>query len=393
MKILDLFLGVCTLEAEGTFPERIINIAKENYIFIRNISIEETGKLTFSVSRRGYRYLSALPLPENLSLSLVKEYGFSTFFNKNKHRYALVAAPIIGLLLLFLSTCFIWNVNVIDADPETEKRILNELEDMGVKRGALKFTIDQKKVKNEILIKDPSLSWIWVDIKGSAAIVRYADRTPVPSIFNEAAFCNVYSSSDAVITRISTTNGTPVVKVGDTVLKGELLIEGTRRKSEEEVEFVHASGEVYGLCWEEKTLSFPNKTQIRTPTGKNYQRLSINFEKFLIKLFINSSILYPEYDIIEYNRSIPYLPVTFIKEEIAEVSVSYKDNDTNLLAEKEKEAFCSLLSEKGFLIKDTAMTRHNLPDSTEYTLKVLCEKPIATERRINIGENTTGTDS
>lgn len=390
---MDFIRGKWVLCAEGTFCERIINITKEMGIFIQDIKQSGDKTLLFTVSFKGAMKLFSSPLPEDITLSVKSRKGLPAILENNKKRYALFLCPVFIVLLIFLSTNIIWHVNIIDADAETEQFLLTELEKLGVKKGAITFLIDQGDVKNQMLIKHEKLQWIWVDIKGGTALVKFSMRTMPPEVFDEDAFYNVCATHDATITRVLATKGESLVKEGDNVLKGQILIEGIMPKDAEEKKLIHASGKVFGIAEFEKTVTVPSKTQIRTPTGQKSEHLSINFLNFNIKLFINSRILYREYDIIEYNRHIGFLPVSFNKKVVQEVDVSYKDNDISLMAQGVEADFRKELEseDKKITYIETFTSRNG--DEYIITSRALCEFDIAEERRINLGENYPVTDN
>lgn len=392
MQLMDFVRGRWELCAEGTFCERILNITKEMGIFIQDIKSDGDKKILFTVSYKGAMKLFSSPLPEGITLFVKSRRGLPAILENNKKRYALFLCPVLIFLLIFFSTNIIWNVNIIGADRETEEFLLTELEKLGVKKGAFTFLIDQSYVKNQMLIKHEKLQWIWVDIKGGTALVRFSVRTMPPTVFDEDAFYNVCATHDATVTRVLATNGESRVKEGDRVFKGQILIEGVMPKDGEEKKLIHASGKVFGIAEFEKSISVPSKTQIRTPTGEKIEHLSINFSNFNIKLFINSRILYPEYDIIEYNRRVGFLPVSFNKKVIQKVDVSYKENDISLIAQKSEADFKKELEDEGKKITyiETFISRNG--DEYVITTHTLCEFDIAQERRMNLGENYSVAD-
>lgn len=391
LKIISFIFGTVVLKATGIFPERIINIAKEMGIFISDIERCEDG-ITFSVSIKGCELLFSSPLPDNLNIEVVKRLGIPSLFYNHKGRIMLFICPVAVLFLLLLSTLFIWNVNIIDADPVTEERLLNQLNALGVRRGALKCTLDPSEIKKRLLIEDESLLWIWVDIKGSGAIVRYALRTPVPSIPDENEPYNIYSTKNATVTRIIPTQGNAMVKVGDYVEKGDLLIEGIMPKNSEEIKGIHATGIVAGEVWEEKTVRIPKKNEIRTKTGEKTQHLTIKISNFPLKLFINSSILYENYDIIISNRSLSFLPVTFNKVDYEEVLVDYEENDITAECERVKNDFINSFYMKSISVNNVLSDIQDKGDYVLFTVRLLCEEHIAEERRIFLGEDNTVTN-
>ncbi|MBQ8003316.1 MAG: sporulation protein YqfD [Clostridia bacterium] len=232
-RLIDFLFGICRIQIKGTFCERVVNIARQKGIFVRDITSVDEHTLVISVSCKGAELLLSQYLPEDLSVEVISSTGLHSILKSKRNRLLLVFAPAVIFLLLFLSSQIIWHVNIVDAPKEREAQLLSELKELGVKRGAFKFTIDRGKIKNTMLIQNPDLLWLWVDIRGASAIVKYVERTLPPQVYDENAFYNIYSTHDAVITKIFPTNGIAVVKEGDTVLKGQLLIEGSMAADEE----------------------------------------------------------------------------------------------------------------------------------------------------------------
>ena len=393
IKIINFIFGTVRLNIASSFPERILNIAFSLGIFIQDIEKNQDGSLSFTVSRKGAKRLIEEAKAQDLELTVTAQKGMPGFFSRNHSRKLLFISPCLILIFLFVSTQFIWTVNIIDADPATEERLINSLARLGVYRGAPKFTIKPSVVKNRLLVEDDSLLWIWVDIKGASAIVRYANRTPVPEVFSENESCNIYSLKNGTITSLVATTGMARVKVGENVQKGQLLIEGVMPKNAEENKYIHATGTVFANVWEEKTVSIPKKNEIRTPSGKKTEHLSIKFANFTLKLFINSSILYPNYDIIVSRRILTFAPVAFIKETYKEVDVSYSDNDIQKSISLHKADFIKALEKEGHRVTYTEFSLQDEGDFYTVTLRALCEEMVATERRISHGENFTVTDN
>ena len=387
LHFINFMRGSTVLCAKGSFPERILNIAKEKGIFVQNI-IRDEEKIFFTVSDKGAKILLSLSF-DNLSLDLMQSSGLPHLLLMGKSRLLFFIAPPVVLLLIFLSTLFIWNVNVIDATPEREEMLLSLLSKEGVKRGALKHTIDPSEVKKRLLLSDESLLWVWVDIKGSSAIVRFAERTMPPEVIDENEGCSIVSSSDAVITKIIATQGTPLVSVGDKVKKGDTLIEGTIAKNSEELKPIHATGVIFGSVLYEKEFKIPKTTCIRTPTGQKTQHLTVKISNFPVKLFINSRILYPNYDIIESKRKIKKLPVTFTKTEYVEVSLTYEENDTDFLIRQAENDFIKTCETDAVSVSHIQSQSVDCGDYILLTVSLLCEEDIAKERRIYLGENNT----
>ena len=65
-----------------------------------------------------------------------------------------------------------------------------------------------------------------------------------PDIIKEEEYCNIVATKDAMIVKINAQNGTAVVKEGDIVTKGTVLIQGWLEGQFTGIRYVHANGEV-----------------------------------------------------------------------------------------------------------------------------------------------------
>ena len=103
--------------------------------------------------------------------------------------------------------------------------------------------------------------------------------------------------------------------------------------------------------------------------------------------------MYPEYDIIEDNRSIRPFGLNFNKKTIHEVEVSYYNTDIEKTQAKYQSEFISALTDSGASITFTENFTSDAGDDVLFTVRALCEVPIGLERRINIGEDNSISDS
>ena len=52
--LINCIKGVYTMDVQGRFPERILNIASTSGIYLRNIKRKDSETLSFSVGKKGY---------------------------------------------------------------------------------------------------------------------------------------------------------------------------------------------------------------------------------------------------------------------------------------------------------------------------------------------------
>ena len=183
----------------------------------------------------------------------------------------------------------------------------NQIKGFGVIPGLRKKNIDVYDIENKILRSNDEIMWVKARIEGVKLKVDVIERQSPPIIITDATPCNLIANKEGIVVRVFTTEGTAMVKSGDTIQKGDLLVKGEQGKEGSEYT-VHAQGEVIAKTFYEETKEVPlyNKSRIKTGNSISNLYIKIANKKIYLK---NSLITYANYDKIENNNK-------FIKKEI-----------------------------------------------------------------------------
>ncbi len=379
--------GIYLIEARGRFPERILNIASANGIYVRNVT-KSSNALYFSVSGRGWRTLSSL-VPENISVSVKDRYGFPIFFAKYKKRLALFSLPILFAVSFSVYYSFIWRVEISGGSASLQRDVLKTLDTLGIRRGAYKRKINPDEIKRRTLLSHGDLSWLWVNIDGTCADVRIVPRKKAPDTIKISEPSDVISTENGVVTSIQTFCGTPLIKEGETVEKGQLLITGTFRSENENIPTYHhhACGSVYASVWREKALRIPKQIVKKTRTGNKKSVFGIKFKKNNIKFSLNSGISYAEYDKIENELKLPALNIRFFRTDYYETNGHFADNDISKITDEHISQMCSELEKSG--ATDISATCDDVDCATSIIVKIQVKCNMRIDKEIPIDKGDT----
>lgn len=392
--LINCIKGIYTIRAEGRFPERILNIASTSGVYVRDVRRESSGSIVFSVGKKGGEKLLDTVL-EGLTLTLIESYGLPVFAQKYKKRVLLFSLPLIFLIISCIFSLFVWRVEIEGGDKKLQKEVLKVISQNGVYVGALKHKIDHYEIKRNAILKIDDLSWLWVDIRGTSAKVKIQKRTPKPALNPIHEPANVIAAHSGIIEKMQVYCGVPLLKEGDAVEKGQMLITGVFRSENENIPtyYHHASGNVILRLYEKKTVIIPRKTIKKTPTGNKKSVFRINFEKNNINFSLNSGISYAEYDKIEKKYKLPLLPVSFSKIEYHETEVTHSETDISAELESRRKTFLSELSEKNMelmqLTEDIAESENSVTVTFNADCRVRTDKEIPIENEIPIVEGET----
>ena len=208
---------------------------------------------------------------------------------------------------------FVWNIEVIGNDKISAEEIIKDLADDNFKVGASKTNLNTKNIIDKIRLKRSDLAWMGIEIKGTNAIVKIVEADLKPDIIKEEEYCNIVATKDAMIVKINAQNGTAVVKEGDIVTKGTVLIQGWLEGQFTGIRYVHANGEVQAKVWYSQKISVPLKQIKKVKTGKEENKYSVKINNFEINL-AKGVPKFQNYDTIETSKKLKlfsdfYLPI------------------------------------------------------------------------------------
>ena len=237
---------------------------------------------------------------------------------------------ILLVFLTLLSSNFVWNVDIQEEKGQQIENIMEDIEEAGLRIGELKSKVNTKEIINKIRLKRKDIAWIGIELKGTNAIVKLVKADEKPNIIDENDYCSIISDKAGVITKINAQSGTANVKVGDTINKGDVVINGWMEGKYTGIRYVHAKGEIEAKVWYTKSKRVLYNTTERKETGEVENKYSIKFNNFEINLNKRVS-KFEIYDTINTENKFKlfsdfYLPISIVKsinKEVKEVQKTY----------------------------------------------------------------------
>ena len=344
--LLNLLLGYIRVEVEGYYIERFINICKSKKIPIWNLKREKGIKLYLNIGIRDFRKLSAVSRKTKCKVKIKRKRGIPFILSRYKKRKLFLILLIVLFCIIYISSKYVWNIEYQVENNYILENIENDIEKAGIKIGMKKDNIDTEKVINEIRLKRNDISWMGIEIRGTNIIVKLVKSDEKPVLVNNNDYCNIISTKDGIIERVIAQNGTAVVKPGDVVKKGDVLIAGYMDGKYTERRYVHSLGEISARVWysDKEKINFLQENFLETgDVEKKYQikikKIQINLYKTLSKFKIYDTI-YTEKKIRIFSDF--YLPISVVQIENKE-QIKEKKNYT---VDEAKEIAINNLSKK-----------------------------------------------
>lgn len=277
---LTNIIGVVTVEIEGFFTERFINLCKINNIKIWDIRTIVKGVVRFKINIKQFKKLRKIARKTKCKVRIKDKKGlYFKLFRYRKRKFAIILLFLVIALSILFST-FIWKIEVTGNCYLTEEQIIDSLKKSGVYVGKNKIGIDKREIINNLRVNLSDISWAGIDISGSTLRLEVVEKTKIADdqIQNEK-IGDIIANKSGLITKIVPENGTAKLKIGSYVEQGMVLIEGVMYSKVLEPENVSAKGIVIveNDSIYEKEYKYVN--QVKEYTNKN---------KYTIGITINS---------------------------------------------------------------------------------------------------------
>lgn len=239
-----------------------------------------------------------------LHFEISRPLGLYGFILRARHRYGVFLALFIAVVIYVFSFGRVWDVRVSGNVKLSDFAVEEALSESGLSVGSRWKKVDKNVVENELLKSNPGIAWISVNRRGAVAYVEVIESENLGRQEDAGyPFSNIVADRDGVIEEITVESGSAVVKAGDVVRKGDILISGVI-ENENGVTFCRAQGSVRAKNVATVTAEAMGETTAKTPKSKRLTEYRIVIFDFSINIFKNYRNCGNSCDIIKENRKI-----------------------------------------------------------------------------------------
>lgn len=354
--LLNNINGYIRITVEGFFIEKFINICRFKGIFLWNIKREKASIMHANISIKDFKKIKQISKKIKCIVHIENKKGIPFLLNKHKKRKVFLIGILVLLIFVYVLSKFIWNIEIIGNERISNEEIIEALNSEELKVGRFKGKIDKNSIVNSVRLKRNDISWMGIDIKGTNAVVKIVETQEKPKIINKDEYCNIVADKEGIIEKITANNGTALVKKGDVIQSGDILIGGWMEGKFTGTRYVHATGNIYAripyIAEEIVHLKQVNKEK----TGKNEKKYQIKINNFNINFYKTLS-KFEKYDTIYTTKKIKIFSDFYLPVEIVECSnFEIMENEEKYSMEQAKEIGIKRAEEK--LIKEIKSTEN-----------------------------------
>jgi len=363
LKLIYFFRGYLKIIVCGVAPERFMNLCAAKNIMLWNIQEEARGYSMY-ITLKSFWQIKNIVCKTSTRVVVQNRIGLPFLMKKMKKSMILFLGIIIFLILFIISQLFIWQIKITGNVSIDSMQIQSFMEEEGVHIKMQKSKIDTDHLEKALRKKFSEVTWCSVYLSGNELHVHIKENDKI-ILSNETQKEDEYQDICALlpgtIEYIVTRKGTPYVKKGMHVEKGDILVSGKvdvydNDGNIKEYQYLSADADIVISGQISKHFeTSPNKTQIKyTGNYSDYPYLKIGKKIYFIKLFQHNYETF-ETEILSSIRFNQEENATFetgilrIKETKLETSQKTAEEYTSEL-KKQLEDYTLTLSEKGIQI-------------------------------------------
>lgn len=320
--------GYVIIKVEGDFPERFLNLAIRQNVYIWDVEKVSDKELVLKISVKGFLKLKSLSGKTGCKVNILKKNGARFITRRYKKRTAFILGLFLFIVSITVFSSFLWKIEISGLNRIDEKLLRAQLEKNGLKICTPLRNIDVNIITDKMIRDNPDIAWIIVNLKGVKAEVEVTETTLAPEVVNKDEACNIVSTKPGVIEDFYLRTGFEAVSRGQTVAKDELLVSGVDYGANGEIRYINSDADITLRVWYQQSYVQPLTIKERVSTGKTKQRFLIGFlgKDFDPLFFVKT---FEEYEITK-EKEIITLPFGIKKITYSEVLIKPKK-----LSEKE----------------------------------------------------------
>jgi len=243
------------LTAEGLNIERLICQAAGRNIELASLRRNGSKRISAQVAEDDIPLFRELAQQGGWVVHEGERLGLGRWADKLSRRRAAAAACAVLLVLLYASALLIWRIEIINGG-RYEADIRAYLSGLDIRPFRLKAMIDPGDLREKLEWRYPEVAWIECGWRGMTLCIIVHEGIIEDEALTWTGAGDVIAKRDGIIDSLITLAGTPQVKRGDIVRKGDVLILGEERTSQGGIRPVSARGKVYARVWDGAKVQF-----------------------------------------------------------------------------------------------------------------------------------------
>ena len=406
-KLIHFLRGHVKIRVWGYSPERFMNLCSNRNILLWDIK-NHGAYYTMCISIAGFFQLKNITKKTKTKVAIEQKYGLPFFVPRMKKRSIFIIGLFGCLIFLQWMSNYIWTIQIEGNKQITTDVLMDFLEQDGIVCGSNKSVLDIETLEKSLRKQFDEIIWTSAKLKGTKLYIQIKENERSTPVLEAPVTkgMDLKAEKEGVIVSMITRSGIPLVKIHDTVEKGQILVSGAVPVYGEDAAvkdylICRADADIYLECDYQYLERLPIEYQSKNYTGreKNIPYLRLWGKEFRFSLGEND--FEKSECVVSEKRFEPlkdfYLPISYGSYDCREyvlVDKKYTQEQAKKLCEKKLERIIQTLEEKGVQIlqKNVKIKKGSGYYEMQADFTVVEKTGVLSETQIEMPHQETGTE-
>ena len=209
----------------GSETERFLNMASFHGLILYQVCRTPDG-MEASVKAKEIRKLCRLRTKTGVSVHILEKRGPYFLWKKTRARRVGLICGVLSFVALYIMSLFVWDIDFTGNVRYTDSYLLSFVKKEGYQPGMWRSDVVcdtlEKRLRNEF----DDITWVSARLEGTRLVVEIEENNTSTVKASEEAPCSIRAAKSGIIMKMVTRRGTPLVKKGDEVVAGDVLVSG-----------------------------------------------------------------------------------------------------------------------------------------------------------------------
>lgn len=279
LNIFRYMKGFLRIRVSGFSPERFMNLCCSHGILLWEIlPCKDFYEMNISLSQ--FYRLKPILRKTKTKVHIIEKIGFPFVLARWKKRKIFLSGFLFCFAILMYLSTFIWAIEIEGNEQLTKEMLLTFLSENHITHGTEKKQINIDKLEKKLRNEYPFITWTSAKMEGTklTIAVKENDVDTGTKLVHEAN-ADLVSDTNGIVESIVTRKGVPLVKQGQEIKAGDLLISGaipivSDDQQIKAYQMVRADGDVFVKYEQRYTDTLPAAYQRKKYTGKEKKTYS-----------------------------------------------------------------------------------------------------------------------
>ncbi|MEG1536066.1 MAG: sporulation protein YqfD [Clostridia bacterium] len=262
-----------TYKVSALNSARILNQLQESGIVLKKIEKKSDG-LHFSVGKKYVASVEKTLAERGIAFEKTQENSCKQFGKNVLQHFALCVCLIVIAAGLWTASLFYFSIEINCTNNQLQAEVFQLLANNNIKPNRPKAKVQPQNVARLVLSSVDRVAFAEARYCGAKLVVDVIEQHMVDGYPESKT--QIFASCDCIVTRVIVTSGTAQVKEGDSVKKGQILIDGYIDLGDPADpnnirQPVKASGQIFGRTWAQASANVSSKYIVAERTGQSVE--------------------------------------------------------------------------------------------------------------------------